>query len=100
MWPPERAPAALLVDFDGTIAPDDPADRLLERARELADLIAANAPVSIRLVKRLLRRTWETDLESMLQYEVDGMMACMASEDIAEGVQAFVEKRKPNWQGR
>lgn len=95
----ERVPAETLLAA-GFVTELVPADRLLARARELADQIAANAPVSIRLVKRLLRRTWETDLESMLQYEVDGMMACMASEDIAEGVRAFVEKRTPNWQGR
>jgi enoyl-CoA hydratase/carnithine racemase len=77
-----------------------PADRLLPRAFELAGTIADNAPVSVGLLKRLLRRTWEVDLETMLQYEVDGMMACMASEDCEEGLRAFVEKRAPNWKGR
>ncbi len=95
----ERVPARTLLDA-GFLTELVPADQLLARARHLADAVAANAPVSIRLVKRLLRRTWETDLETMMQYEVDGMMACMASEDIAEGVQAFIEKRTPRWLGR
>jgi len=77
-----------------------PADRLLARAHELASTIVGNAPISLRLIKQLLRRTWEVDLEAMLQYEVDGMMACMASEDIEEGVQAFVERRAPRWRGK
>jgi enoyl-CoA hydratase/carnithine racemase len=77
-----------------------PAERLLPRALELAATIAANAPISVRLIKRLLRRTWEVDLETMLQYEVDGMMECMASEDCEEGLRAFVEKRAPSWKGR
>ena len=81
----ERVPAATLLAA-GFLSELLPADRLLGRARELADQVAANAPVSVRLIKRLLRRTWETDLETMMQYEVDGMMACMASEDIEEGV--------------
>jgi enoyl-CoA hydratase/carnithine racemase len=77
-----------------------PADRLQARAVELAETIAGNAPVSVRLVKALLRRTWEVDLEAMLQYEVDGMLRCMASDDIEEGLRAFLEKRPPRWQGR
>lgn len=95
----ERVPAEALLGA-GFLTELVPADRLMARARELAEAVAANAPVSVRLVKRLLRRTWETDLEAMLQYEVDGMMACMASDDLAEGLRAFVEKRKPHWQGR
>ncbi|MGE0442134.1 MAG: enoyl-CoA hydratase/isomerase family protein [Gemmatimonadales bacterium] len=73
---------------------------LLERARELALTVAGNAPISVRLIKRLLRRTWEVDLEAMLQYEIDGMLACMSSDDIEEGLRAFFEKRPPRWQGR
>lgn len=77
-----------------------PAERLMERAAELALTIAGNAPVSVRLIKSLLRRTWEVDLEAMLQYEIDGMLRCMASEDIEEGLRAFAERRAPRWQGR
>jgi enoyl-CoA hydratase/carnithine racemase len=95
----ERVPAATLLEA-GFITELVPADRLIARARELAETVAGNAPISIRLVKRLLRRTWEVDLEAMLQYEVDGMLACMASEDIEEGLRAFVEKRTPQWKGR
>ena len=95
----ERIPAATLLAA-GFITELHPADRLQSRARELADTIAGNAPVSVRLLKRLLRRTWEVDLETMLQYEVDGMMACLASEDVEEGVRAFIERRTPKWSGR
>jgi enoyl-CoA hydratase/carnithine racemase len=77
-----------------------PPDRLLERALELADTIAGNAPIPVRRIKRLLRRTWEVDLETMLQYEIDGLLACMASEDLDEGLRAFAEKRAPRWKGR
>jgi len=95
----ERVPAAELLQA-GFITELVTADRLMPRALELASTVAANAPVSIRLIKKLLRRTWEVDLEAMLQYEVDGMMACMASEDIEEGLKAFAEKRAPRWRGR
>jgi enoyl-CoA hydratase/carnithine racemase len=92
-----KAPALLAAGYLTELVP---ADRLVPRAIELAETIAGNAPVSVSLVKRLLRRTWEVDLETMLQYEVDGMMECMASEDCEEGLRAFVEKRAPNWKGR
>jgi len=92
-----KAPALLEAGFITELVP---AERLLDRAHELARTVAANAPVSVRLVKRLLRRTWEIDLEAMLQYEIDGMLTCMASEDIEEGLRAFAEKRQPSWKGR
>ena len=76
------------------------AEQLLPRALELARTIAGNAPVSVRQLKRLLRRTWDVDLETMMQYEVDGMLACLASEDIEEGLRAFAERRRPVWKGR
>ncbi len=94
----ERVPAPTLLAA-GLISELVPADRLLERAATLAAAVSANAPISVRLIKKLLRRTWEVDLEAMLQYEVDGMMACMASEDIEEGLRAFMEKRPPVWKG-
>lgn len=95
----ERVPAAQLLAA-GFLTEVVPGDRLAARARELAETIAGNAPVSVRLVKSLLRRTWDVDLEAMLQYEVDGMLRCMASDDIEEGLRAFAEKRAPRWSGR
>ena len=94
----ERVPAPTLLAA-GLITELVPAGQLLDRARALATAVAANAPISVRLIKKLLRRTWEVDLEAMLQYEVDGMMACMASDDIDEGLRAFMEKRPPVWKG-
>ena len=95
----ERVPARELL-ASGFLTEMVAPDRLMPRALELAATIAGNAPVSLRLLKRLLHRTWDVDLETMLQYEVDGMLACMASEDMKEGLRAFVEKRAPRWTGR
>ncbi len=92
-----KAPALLQSGFITELVAED---RLLPRAQELAATIGANAPLSLRLIKQQLRRTWEVDLETTLQSEVDGVMACMASEDMAEGLQAFAEKRVPVWSGR
>ncbi|MBM4186391.1 MAG: enoyl-CoA hydratase/isomerase family protein [Gemmatimonadetes bacterium] len=95
----ERIPAATLHGA-GFLNELVGAEQLLPRALELARTIAGNAPVSVRQLKRLLRRTWDVDLETMMQYEVDGMLACLASEDIEEGLRAFAERRRPVWKGR
>ena len=92
-----KAPALLAGGFLSELVPQD---KLVARAIELAGMAASNAPVSIAHLMKLLRRTWEVDIEAMLQLEIDGMMACLASEDAAEGVRAFAEKREPRWLGK
>jgi enoyl-CoA hydratase/carnithine racemase len=77
-----------------------PPEQLVSAAWEIAGIIAANAPLSVRLVKRVLQRTYDLDLEAMMQLEVDGMMQCYGSEDLVEGVISFLEKRPPLYQGR
>jgi len=54
----------------------------------------------MQLVKTGIGRTYNPDLEEMLQWEVDGMMACLCSPDLRKGVQAFLEKRKPRYSGK
>ncbi|HEX9894850.1 MAG TPA: enoyl-CoA hydratase/isomerase family protein [Gemmatimonadales bacterium] len=76
-----------------------PAAELLPAALEMAEEIAASAPRSIRLVKRLLQRSWQSDLTSMLLAEVDGVVETISSPDLAEGLRAFLEKRDPRYTG-
>jgi enoyl-CoA hydratase/carnithine racemase len=76
------------------------AEQLLDTALEIARSIAANAPLSVRLVKQVMQRTYDLDLEAMMQLEVDGMLQCYGSEDMKEGIRAFLEKRAPLYQGR
>jgi enoyl-CoA hydratase/carnithine racemase len=69
--------------------------QLMEYAMDMAHTIAANAPLSVRLVKQTMQKTYDQDLEAMMQLEVDGMMQCNRSEDLIEGLNAFLEKRPP-----
>ena len=75
-------------------------DQLMEYAMDMAHTIAANAPLSVRLVKQTMQRTYDLDLEALMQLEVDGMMQCFRSEDLVEGFNAFLEKRSPVYKGK
>jgi enoyl-CoA hydratase/carnithine racemase len=76
-----------------------PQEQLLDAALDIARTIAANAPLSVRLVKQVMQRTYDLDLEAVMQLEVDGMLQCYGSEDLAEGIASFVEKRPPVYRG-
>jgi E-phenylitaconyl-CoA hydratase len=84
----------------GLVSKVVPADRLLATAREIADKIAANAPLSVRAVKRLAHQGLDMPLAQAMDAEryVFGLM--YSSEDRLEGRKAFAEKRKPNYRGR
>ena len=75
-----------------------PADRLMEEARELARTLAAKPRRAIQLAKRAVRASLGATLEEMLEYEVEAQRSCFESEDAAEGVRAFLEKREPEFQ--
>jgi enoyl-CoA hydratase/carnithine racemase len=79
--------------FNEVVAPD----RLEARTLELAELIAANAPLTIRSIKEMVRRL----LVHARTDEVDDLIQmAYQSEDFKEGVEAFLAKRPPVWRGR
>ncbi len=83
----------------GLVARLVPADGLLAEAQALAERLAAGAPRAIALTKRALNRAWDATLEEQLEYEADLQGLAGASADHAEGVAAFVEKRRPAFTG-
>ncbi|MXW66657.1 MAG: enoyl-CoA hydratase/isomerase family protein [Gemmatimonadales bacterium] len=77
-----------------------PAEEVLPAALDLAGRLARNAPISMRLAKRLLDRAESVDPEEALRLEAEALFTCMASEDWREGLEAFAEKRAPVYRGR
>lgn len=77
-----------------------PEGEALNAARELAAEIAANGPVAIRHAKTAANRSLDVDLISGLEYEADQFSLLFATEDAREGMGAFMEKRKPQFEGR
>jgi enoyl-CoA hydratase/carnithine racemase len=73
-------------------------DALLARARELAEKIAANAPLSVQATKRLIGAALPASPAATL--EVPASMIRGATDDAREGRQSFLERRPPRYQGR
>ncbi|MBI4932735.1 MAG: enoyl-CoA hydratase/isomerase family protein [Actinobacteria bacterium] len=78
---------------------NDLADDVLVAALELAEIVASNAPISIRALRDVMRVTWELDIDAVMELEVQGVAACLASADLREGTAAFLERRIPNYRG-
>lgn len=93
MWPAERAAEARLVN---RLAEPGKA---LEVALELADEIAANAPLALAASKQVLVRSQDWELEEMFARQHEFVQPIRESADAQEGARAFVEKREPRWTG-
>jgi enoyl-CoA hydratase len=72
----------------------------LEEAKRVAREIAAQAPVAVRLAKEAVDRAFESPLQLGLEHERRLLYLAFASEDAREGLNAFLEKRKPEFGGR
>jgi E-phenylitaconyl-CoA hydratase len=77
-----------------------PQAQLLAEAEAIAQTIAANAPLSVRAVKRMVLKGEDMPLEQAIETERLAFGLLYSSEDRIEGRLAFAEKRKPQFKGR
>jgi enoyl-CoA hydratase len=75
-------------------------EALREEALALAAIVASRPPIAARLAKRAVADAFETALEDGAERERKAFERAFATEDAREGIQAFVEKRRPVWKGR
>ena len=73
---------------------------LTPEERALAQRLAASPTLAIGHMRRLMRRSFESDLAAQLDAEKEAFAASAATQDFAEGVQAFFEKRPARFEGR
>jgi len=72
----------------------------LNMALKLAEEIAERAPLAVRAAKKMINQSYERFLSDGLAQEKQVFYNLFSSEDQKEGMQAFIEKRKPEWKGK
>lgn len=77
-----------------------PDELLAKETRALADEIAANAPLAVQSAKRMMRMGLSENFDEHVHHVFLQLLPLFASQDFREGMASFLEKRKPNFEGR
>lgn len=77
-----------------------PPDELMSTVNWTAGQIAGNAPIAVRLAKKLVKKSPDVNIVEGNKLELDAIMECFRTEDLREGVQATFEKRSPQFKGK
>ena len=78
------------------VAPEE----LTDRARELAGSFLDGAPVAQMFAKQGLNASFESSFEESISWETQSQAIAFATEDVLEGIAAFLQKREPQWKGK
>ena len=89
-----KAAEAKEIGLIGHVVPDGTA---LDKAHEIADLIAANGPLAVQAILKTIRDTEGMHENDAFKIDAQIGIAVFASEDAKEGPRAFAEKRAPNF---
>ncbi|MFQ5705262.1 MAG: enoyl-CoA hydratase/isomerase family protein [Gemmatimonadales bacterium] len=77
-----------------------PHDELAGETAALARMLADKPPIALALAKKAIYASDDSSLERMLDIELDHQLQCFKSHDAKEGLQAFLQKRSPHFEGR
>jgi methylglutaconyl-CoA hydratase len=84
----------------GLVSEVVPAEKLLQRARELAVQLLENSPTSVRATKALINGYLSPQLNNQIAAAVEENARIRTTADFREGITSFLEKRKPRWSGQ
>jgi enoyl-CoA hydratase/carnithine racemase len=77
-----------------------PVAEMMERVRELAGSFLAGAPLGQMFAKQGLNASFESSFAESISWEGQSQAIALGTEDVIEGVAAFLQKRDPEWKGR
>ena len=77
-----------------------PNELYLDEALKLATEVASMPPLASQMAKEAVLKAFDTTLDDGLLFERKNFYLLFSTEDQKEGMQAFIEKRKPEWKGR
>ena len=94
---PIKADEALRIGLVNAVVPQA---ELMNKAMELANQIAANAPLAVSAAKLCINTEWDMEAEDAINFESHAFGLCFNTEDQKKGMQAFLEKGKYEFQGK
>jgi len=77
-----------------------PVEQIMPAARELAERLASKAPLAVQRMKQLMRAGLNKEQRPTMELSARMFRDLQQSEDLKEGVRAYLEKRAPKWQGK
>ncbi len=94
---PIKADEALRIGLVNAVVPQA---ELMDKAMELANQIAANAPLAVKAAKLCINEEYDMDADSAIRNESVVFGRCFSTEDQKQGMKAFLEKGKYDFQGK
>ena len=76
-----------------------PSDRILARAREMAQTLADGPAFAHAMTKKCLHQEWNLSIEQAIETEAEAQAICMQTKDFERAYNAFVAKQKPKFEG-
>ncbi|MHB8928613.1 MAG: enoyl-CoA hydratase/isomerase family protein [Bacillota bacterium] len=92
-----KAPDALRVGLVNKVVPDS---ELLTQSKNVARMLATKAPIAMANIKKAVFQGLDTSIEEGMDIEFRASVECFQTEDAAEGITAFLQKRKPQFKGK